>query len=237
MKDLIKEVKEPAATATMLERLQYLLELSHRTQAQFARVLNIDPSSMSKILAGKMPITEQFVNRVVVNAGVSKEWFVRGEGTPFAKGQQASAEITSPVVIREVPKGAPVYEFDAAAGFLPQGMQFSRDKIIGYIDMPDVNPDNPVIKVSGDSMEPRIPNGSLISIRPVTDTSIIVWGYTYVVQLDDYCLVKVVRPCHSHPERIVLHSENPAYDDIELNRSAIRRLFVVETVLNYRNLA
>lgn len=237
MNQLTNEMKMPGEKASVLERLRYLLHVSHRTQAQFARLINIDPSSMSKVLAGKMSVTEPFVNRVVVNLGVSKDWLLNGRGTPFAKGETVKDIAAEAVTIREVPKGAPVYDIDATAGVMPLSRQFAEEKIIGYLDIPGLDPRNPVIRVTGDSMQPAIPDGALISIRPINDPSIILWGSTYLIQLEDYRLVKVVRPCRSNPDNIILHSENPAYDDMEVPRTAVLRLFLVETVINCRYLA
>lgn len=236
MNNLILKMELPDEKATVLDRLRYLLHVSHRTQAQFARLINIDPSSMSKVLAGKMSVTEPFINRVVVNLGVSKDWLLNGSGTPFAKGDGVKDISTTVVTVNSVPKGAPLYDIDATAGVMPLGHQFSEDKIIGYLDIPGLDPRNPVIRVTGDSMQPAIPDGALISIRLINDPSIIQWGSTYLIQLEDYRLVKVVKPCRTNPEKVILHSENPDYDDMEVPRTAILRLFLVETVINCRYL-
>ena len=65
----------------------------------------------------------------------------------------------------------------------------------------------------------------------------IAWGLTYVVELEDYRLVKVIRKCKEDSTKIILHSLNPDYDDMEINRSAVLRLYLVESVVNYQSLA
>lgn len=233
-KHFIDPIEEPKSSATMLERLKYLVKLSHKSQAKFAQLINLDPSSMSRLLAGKLPITEQFVNRVVVNLGVSKDWFTHGDGVPFPKNDPVrNIGNGGRVTMRTEPKGAPVYDVDATAGPTPISSSFTSENILGYIDLPQINPQYPIIRVSGDSMYPRIPNGAFISIRPINDPSVIVWGSTYLVQLEDYRLVKVIKPCPGKPESVLLHSENADYDDMEVKRDSIQRLFLVEAVLNY----
>ena len=234
MEHFIDPVQEPEPTATPLDRLRYLVDLSHKSQAKFAAMINLDPSSMSRLLSGKMPITEQFINRVVVNLGVSKEWFAHGKGIPFPKNDPMREVGEGAIMLmRPEPKGAPVYDIDATAGAVPMSNMFTRENVLGYIDLPQVNPKNPIIRVSGDSMQPKIPHGAFISIRPINDPSVIVWGATYLVQLEDYRLVKVVKPCPGHPESVILHSENTNYDDIEIKRDSIEKLFIVEAVINY----
>lgn len=237
-KHFIDPVQEPEPTANTLDRLRYLVELSHKSQAKFSNMINLDPSSLSRLLSGKMPITEQFINRVVVNLGVSKEWFKTGKGVPFPKHNPlANLGEGEMMLMRPEPKGAPVYDIDATAGPTPVSSMFTRENVLGYIDLPQINPKNPIIRVSGDSMYPNIPNGSFISIRQINDPSVIVWGATYLVQLEDYRLIKVMKPCPGQPDKVILHSVNEAYDDIEVKRESIERLFLVEAIFNYNFIA
>lgn len=231
----MEERNIPEISANTLDRLKYLYGISRKTQARFARLINIDPSSLSKILSGKMAITEPFVNRVVVNLGVSKSWLLTGRGVPFEKGD--GLVIHEEAAMTAVPKGAPVYDIDVTAGRIPLSSQFANAPVLGYIDLPNVNTDTPVVRVSGDSMCPRIPDGSYVAIRPIRDISLIAWGSTYVVELEDYRLVKVIRKCKEDAEKIILHSINPDYDDMEVKRSAVLRLYLVEAVVNYQSLA
>ena len=50
--------------------------------------------------------------------------------------------------------------------------------------------------------------------------------------LDDYRMVKYVRR-NSNPAMVTLHSENPAYDDMEVLRDEIRDLMFVQAVLHF----
>ncbi len=226
----------PEPSADILDRVRYLIKLSRRTQAQFSRLVGIDPSNLSRILSGRMPITDVFVNRLVVNLNVSKQWLTEGTDVPFPRGEHArelgdgreqllkSGDSTVP--------GAAVYDIDVTAGSLELSRMFTDERIVGYVNLPDVDPRYPLVRVSGDSMSPKINPGSYISIRPISDTSPIFWGQVYVVVLEDYRMVKYLR---RHPDKdfVILHSANPAYDDIEIPRRDILRLYLVETILNY----
>ena len=121
---------------------------------------------------------------------------------------------------------------DVTAGSRELSRMFTVDNIIGYLDLPGVNPDCAILRVSGDSMVPRLRDGSYIAIRPVSDRSPIAWGQIYVVVVEDYRFVKFVRR-HPDPTMVILHSANPDYDDIELPRRDILSLYLVESILNY----
>ena len=53
-----------------------------------------------------------------------------------------------------------------------------------------------------------------------------------MVEREEFRMVKYLRR-HPDPSMGILHSDNPAYDDMDVARSDIRALFVVEAILNY----
>lgn len=222
----------PEESASLNDRIRYLITITRLSQAKFSRHIGMDPSGLSKILSGTIPASDAFINRIVVNIGVSKEWLLTGRGIPFPKNSPGPQSVTDASGISTVCKGAPVYDIDATAGAMPLSSELTHENIIGYINTPQLNPANPLVRVSGDSMTPRITNGSYVSIREIRDPSILSWGSIYLVELEDYRMVKYVRR-HPDADKIILHSENPAYDDIEVNRSAVIRFFLVEQVVNF----
>ena len=109
---------------------------------------------------------------------------------------------------------------------------FTEEHIIGRVKLPGINTRWPIVRVNGNSMTPRLQPGCYISIRPIPLDSTLVWGRIYVVVLPDFRLVKIVRR-HDDPAKVILHSANPDYDDIEVLRSDIESLYLVENVINY----
>lgn len=230
----------PDADASINDRVRYLITRLRKTQQQFAALMGVDGPNLSRILNGRTPFSDAMINRIVVNLGVSKEWLVNGTDVPFPKNMPRDIEIYGEG--NEVKKlthrgeGAPVYDIDVTAGYSELSSMFTSDKIIGYLQLPQVNPANAIVRVSGDSMIPQIPNGSFVSIRELNPDATIFWGQTYLVVMDDYRMVKVVRR-HPDPTKVILHSTNPNFDDMEIDRSEIKSLYVVDAVLNYSLLA
>ncbi|HRN03434.1 MAG TPA: helix-turn-helix transcriptional regulator, partial [Muribaculaceae bacterium] len=100
------ELVKPGPSATIAERLRYLVDLTRKTQVEFGKLINVDPSNMSKILSGNYPITDAMVNRVVVNLGVSKDWLTNGTDVPYPKSATAGAPLvpevdTGPVAVHD----------------------------------------------------------------------------------------------------------------------------------------
>jgi len=234
MKEALDNLALPAPTASVVDRLRYLIKLSRMTQARFAGRVGIDPSNLSRMLSGHIPVTESFVNRVVVDLGVAKPWLTDGVGVPFPRdihARELHASVSGKAVGRQR-GGAPVYDINVSAGSANLSREFTKDRIVGYFDLPGVNPDYPLVRVRGNSMSPRLADGCWVSIRPVSDTAPILWGQIYVIVLDDYRMIKYVRR-HPDPSMIVLHSDNPDYDDIEVKRTDVRSLYLVEMILNF----
>ena len=233
MDNTLGALSMPAPSASVVDRIRYLIKLSRMTQAQFAARTGVDASALSRMLSGHVQVGEAYINRLVVDLGVSKPWLTRGDGVPFPKDLHAKQlDVAGEGVLVRERSGAPVYDINVSAGNANLPREFTADRIVGYLNLPGVNPENPLVRVHGNSMSPRITDGSWVSLRDVTEGTTILWGQIYVIVLDDYRMVKYLRR-HSDPEKVVLHSDNPDYQDIEVKRSDIRKLYLVEMILNY----
>lgn len=209
-------------------RIKYLMGELRLRQNAFAARVGCDESNLSKQLNGRLPLTDSLLNKIAVNTGVSKQWLARGEGTPYGKTE--TPDDVAYVAVPASQQGLPIYDLDVTAGALSRERVFASDRIIGRINVPGVESDSYVLRVTGDSMAPVINNGDYVAVREITDTSIIYWGHIYVVLLDDYRMVKYLRR-HADDDRVVLRSANPDYDDIDVRKSMIRGLFFVNKII------
>lgn len=221
-----QQMELPAGETTVLDRIRYLIKFTRNTQASFGKLIGVDAATVSRILSGRMSPSESFINRIVVNMGVSKTWLSDGSDVPFPRTAETG----------KIHSGAPVYNIDVTAGTTPLSRMFTDERIIGRMSLPGLNPDLPIVRVSGDSMTPRLNPGCYISIRPISLDAPISWGQIYVVVLADFRLVKYLRR-HPDPDMVKLVSANPAYDDIDVRRADIEGLYLVENVINHDFLA
>ncbi len=229
----------PINTTEVVGRIKYLMKALNCRQNELAERIGVDTSNLSKYLNGRLPISEGFLNKMVVNLGVSKQWLVEGRDLPFEKvaaptGAASPHHVTDAVVIDalENGRGTPVYDVDVTAGTLPRERLFAGDRIMGWINLPDLmGTDCRIVRVSGDSMSPVIKNGDLIAVRDVTNRDVIFWGQIYVVLLADYRMVKYVRR-HNDPDKLILRSENGKYDDIEVRRDDVIDLMFVQHIIH-----
>ncbi len=217
----------------IIARIKQLMTQRGVNGRKFAREIGIDTSNLSKYINGRIAISEALINRIVVSLGVSKQWLTTGEGEMFTT---ASGVITSPVsgvMLSSNRRGVPVYDVDVTAGNMPRSMMFTDDLITGWVDLPDlVDEHSKIVRVSGNSMAPTINSGDWIAVREITNQDIIAWGEIYVVQLDDFRMVKYLRR-HENREMVILRSENKDYDDIEVRRESIRELMIVKNIIHF----
>ena len=227
---------EPQKNAEIIARIKYLMKEMGVRQVQFAQRIGVDTSNLSKYLNAHMPLSEALLNRIVVNLGVSKDWLLDGVDLPFGK---APARIDYPDAGKLVATGlsdtvtaTPVYDVDATAGASSgRNELFSNENIVGWVNLPNMSPNCRIVRVSGDSMAPVIGDGDFIAVRELSNPNQIYWGQIYVVQLYDFRLVKYVRR-HTDPNMVVLRSENPNYDDMDVRRTDIHEMLLVQHVLH-----
>ncbi len=219
--------------AEIIARIKYLMKEMGLRQVQFAERIGVDTSNLSKYLNAHMPLSDSLLNRLVVNLGVSKEWLLDGTDLPFGKTPvRVEAGSGSGLAVAASEAGTPVYDVDATAG-LSSGRNelFASENIVGWVNLPNMSPHCRIVRVSGDSMAPVIMDGDFVAVRELSNPTQIYWGQIYVVQLDDFRLVKYVRR-HTDPNMVVLRSENPNYDDMDVLRTDIHEMLLVQHILH-----
>lgn len=226
----ILNIMDNQKNAEIIARIKYLMKEMGLRQVQFAQRIGVDTSNLSKYLNAHMPLSDSFLNRLVVNLGVSKEWLLDGTDLPFGK---AVVRVEgAPSATAGVETGTPVYDVDATAGATSgRNELFATENIVGWVNLPNVSPHCRIVRVSGDSMAPVIMDGDFVAVREVSNPDQIYWGQIYIIQLDDFRLVKYLRR-HSDPNMVVLRSENPNYDDMDVRRTDIHELLLVQHVLH-----
>lgn len=228
----MQTAEEQAKENPVLDRIRHLMKISHLTQAALAQRIGIDASNVSKYMTGRLPISNAFINRVIVNMGVSKEWIREGRGIPYEKGAPEGVSCEPyPVIVDPAESGIPVYDIEVAAGLTSNDRAVTSENVLGRIKFPNMNPRWAVVRAEGDSMQPVIQNGGYVVFMPENDLDNIMWGQIYIVITETRRMVKYVRR-HQDADMVVLRSANPDYDDMDMKREDIVALYPVKTILN-----
>lgn len=175
------------------------------------------------ILRGRNGISNKMLDAIVSSyPEINRNWLLTGEGSMLQKDELEIEEYLR--------QGVPVYDIDATCGL--EVRDFRDENIIGHIDLPNINKEVIIITARGESMNPIIKNGSMISVREIKNWDFIVYGQIYLVVTPEYRLLKYVRK-HENKDYVLLKSANPDFDDIELSKGDIVKLLLVEDILNH----
>lgn len=174
-----------------------------------------------------------------VYSDISTDWLLRDEGEMLINKERANKIISIPkeAISTNKRKGALIYDIDATCGFDGRDIEFVDEKIVGSIDAPEINPESKIIFATGDSMLPLITSGDRIVIRRIESWDYFNYGQVYLIITNEYRFIKRVRKHPKDEENLILlRSENPDYDDIDLPKKEIIHLFIVENILAIKNI-
>lgn len=89
------------------------------------------------------------------------------------------------------------------------------------------------IQVTGDSMSPEYPSGSVVLIKRINEKAFVEWGKTYVLDTENGAVIKNVRRT-DNPEVIECVSLNPAYQPFTMETKYINGWYRVLMVLSLK---
>ena len=89
------------------------------------------------------------------------------------------------------------------------------------------------IQVTGDSMSPEYPSGSMILIKRINEKAFIEWGKTYVLDTENGAVIKTIRRT-DNPDVIECVSLNPAYQPFTMETRYINGWYRVLMVLSLK---
>ena len=142
---------------------------------------------------------------------ISADWLISGKEAP-------TSDANAP--------GVPLLPFSAMAGYMAEnnGLQgFSGEKV--YLPDFAARGADFAIRVDGDSMYPKYNGGDVLVCRILTDKTLFDYGRVYVLSTRNGCVIKRVFRGGEHS--VMLHSENQAYKDYELDVDDILAVAIV----------
>lgn len=220
----------------IIDRIRQYLDFKGISDYRFEKELSLSKGYINK---AKNPTSDVLMKICGIYTDISPEWLVTGKGEMIknAEREQKTIEISESAISETKRKGALIYDIDATCGLSGRDIEFTDEKVIGSIDAPEINPDSKIIFATGDSMLPLIASGDRVVIRKIESWDYFNYGQVYLIITNEYRLIKRVR---RHPKDsdnlILLRSENPDYDDIDLPKREIVHLFIVENILSIKNI-
>lgn len=197
------------------ERLLEYLRHRRMTQMEFTKSIGVSPTyigAMRKSLS-----TDKVMKIRQLYPDLNTSWLLYGEGEMLATpGAETSASGEGIPEGYEVPL-LPVAAFAGNLQSWSEGYELSQcEKIIAPVKGVDF-----AIRLSGDSMEPVLHNGSTLFIKRINEKAFLPWGNMMVVDTENGVLVKAVYPVPEEPNMIEARSVNPKYPPIRIPGESI----------------
>lgn len=219
-----------------IERIQRLVNDRGITVNAFSKLVDITQSNLSRKLRGALPITELDLFKIANALKVEMDWLKDGVGEPYQEegksmlNAELEGKATSarPLVSMEKTRNRkPFYDIDFALGF-QEYFNDSNEAPSCYVEMPGFDTVDFWCRASGDSMMPCIKNGDAIGLKEIDAWfDFIPMNEVYaIVTMNNLRTVKVIRKGHDET-CFTLHSYNSEYEDQEIQKSSILKVYKV----------
>lgn len=180
-----------------------------KTQKEFAELVGVAPNNLSRAMNGNEAyLTDNLVSKV--------EAIVK-----YYDDKPTNEEIDQEMVL-VIPTGA---RAGTLADFSTSVAQYDCERMVTPIKGADF-----AIQVTGDSMSPEYPSGSVILIKKINENAFIEWGKTYVLDTENGAVIKNIRRT-DNPQVIECISLNPAYQPFTMDTKYINGWYRVLMVL------
>ena len=178
-----------------------------KTRKEFANLYGINPSSLSVAFNGDLKyLTDSLIGRLMKDTPPTNE------------------EIEQEMIL-VIPTGA---RAGTIGDFAASIAAYDCERMVTPIKGADY-----AMQVTGDSMSPEYPSGSMVIIKRINEKAFIEWGKTYVLDTENGAVIKTIRKTDD-PEVIECVSTNPAYQPFTMETKYINGWYRVLMVLSLK---
>lgn len=217
----------------VIERVAELIKELGLTPNAFAKEVGLGSSNLSRKLKGSTPFTAKDFVKICDSIGVNREWLETGEGEKRTYSLGFDKDSLNRSIDKAFTQCAhgedakPFYDVDFVLGF-SEMYNDSPNVPTKYISVPGYEKTDFWCRTSGDSMKPLISNGDIIALKQILDwNEFLPMNEVYAIMTtNDLRTVKIIRK-GSDNEHFTLHAINEEYEDQEIKKSAITKVFKV----------
>lgn len=177
--------------------------------------------SMAYLASMRKSMPEEKIMRLMeLFPMLNRDWLLYGEGEMY---RDPEAEEKAIDMEQYVVPLLPVEAYAGRFSMYSEGVDERRcEKIVSPVKGADF-----AIRVTGDSMEPRIHDGTLLFIRRINDRSFIPWGHPLVLDTENGTLLKLLYPGKNPDEYLEAMSYNEKYPALKVPTESIYGIYRV----------
>ena len=225
---------------TRLDRIKYLVEWLGMNTTSFARLVEYNQSSLSKIMRGERDIPTNLIEKILDHTKVRRTWLLTGEGEMMKEDDATPMTPTRRVGVRLVSQ----YAYGGYLG------GYADNEYLDSLPLIDFTPDREMtgnwlaFEVRGDSMDDgskeSYVEGEIVICREVErdywqDSRLFINRRDFVIVHKDGILIKRIAAHDVEHHTITIHSLNPLYPDRTLNLADVMQIYsIVESRMQRR---
>lgn len=217
----------------IIGRIKVLMSEGADNANSFSKKVGIDPSGFRKKMKGEYPVMPRDIKLICDALGVNREWLETGEGEKRTYSLGFDKDSLNRSIDKAFTQCAygedakPFYDVDFALGF-SEMYNDSPNVPRKHISVPGYENADFWCRTSGDSMKPLISNGDIIALKQILDwNEFLPMNEVYAIMTtNDLRTVKIIRK-GLDDEHFTLHAINEEYEDQEIKKSAITKVFKV----------
>ena len=199
------------------QRLIEFLKKEGISNSEFSRRMGLSAGYIASI---RKSIPEEKIEKLTkIFPQLSRDWLIYGEGEMYR--DLSDSGVNPHKLHRHMVPLIPAY---AQAGSFPMYAEGVLEDDCERIYAP-VNNVTCAIKVRGDSMEPRIHNGTVLFLERINDRAFIPWGNPLVLDTENGSLVKMLYPSEKGEEFIEARSYNKDYPPFLIPLQSIHGIY------------
>jgi len=204
------------------EHLRYIGEV--RTQNDLAKRIGVGKSNVSSAMNGNTAyLTDNFLMRFCQAFPIfDLRWLTTGEGEMLKSAPVPATEAEEEYSVFLLPTEA---RGGSLQGFSEAVQRYACEKIVSPVKDADF-----AIRVSGESMSPEYPSGSIIFIKKINTSLFIEWGKVFVLDTENGVILKRVMP-HEDESKMWCVSYNPDFPRFEVCKNDIIGMYRVLALL------
>lgn len=218
---------------TRLDRIKYLVEWLGMNTTSFARLVEYNQSSLSKIMRGERDIPTNLIEKILDHTKVRRTWLLTGEGEMMRTEDDA----TPMTPTRRV--GVRLVSQYAYGGYLGG---YADNEYLDTLPLIDFTPDREMtgnwlaFEVRGDSMDDgskeSYVEGEIVICREVErdywqDSRLFINKRDFVIVHKDGILIKRIAAHDVEHHTITIHSLNPLYKDRTINLKDVLQIYSI----------
>lgn len=205
------------------DRIKALHEYSGKNLSEFSRFVGFKtPQAVRELIAGNTKKLSQSATSLLEKAfpNLNIDWLLTGEGEMLKDDVSTEIHIQMGERVPLIPASAFA---GGVKGFAAEAHMLERcEKVNSPVAGAEM-----AIPITGDSMEPDYPDGSLAYIRKINEAAFIPWGHTVILDTENGAFIKKIYPDNDNEVYVWAKSINPNYPPMHIPKTSIHNIFRV----------